>query len=557
MNKKLRNIVFIFTFIFVLMVLSSISYAASFKTKVEPKEVKVGDTITITATADNAAGMYNVKISDTSILAVSSGSLSDFLEDESATIKLKAKKAGTVTITTSAEDMTDLDNSKNAVTGGGTYTIKVTDPNANDGGGTENQNPSSASNNAYLSTLGVTPKEYDFSGFKKTTMNYSVTIPYEIDSLKVLYKTADSNAKVKVTGNSGFKVGSDNKITIVVTAQDGKTTETYTIKVTKLAKKEGTTSKPETPTTPEEPKEKSTNAYLSTLGVTPKEYDFSGFKKTNFNYIVTIPYEVDSLKVLYKTADSGAAVKVTGNSGFVVGSNNKITVKVTAEDGKTTKTYTIKVTKLAEVEEKPGNIIDEEIEELFLTSLSIKGVDISPEFAKDTYAYTGVLSDIDTTEVEVKAEANKENANIEISGNTDLVVGENTINIVVKQEDSSLQTVYQVTVTKEAALVTTDTQEVDFISSLIDNIKNYVIIAVIVIVLIIAAVIILIILLRKENQKLENEDTEEYNVYENDENEFKDNKEHNIEKIEEVTNETETKNEGRRNKRREKGRHSM
>ena len=91
-------------------------------------------------------------------------------------------------------------------------------------------------------------------------------------------------------------------------------------------------------TTTDKPVAKSTNANLSTLGVTPKEYDFSGFKKNTLTYSVTVPYEVDSLKVLYKTEHSGAKVKVTGNYGFVVGSNNKITVKVTAEDGKTTKT---------------------------------------------------------------------------------------------------------------------------------------------------------------------------------------------------------------------------
>lgn len=478
MNKKLRNIAFIFTFIFALMAFSSISYAASFKTKVSPETVKVGDTITITLTADNAAGMYNVKISDTSILVVSSGSLSDFLEDESATIKLKAKKAGTVTVTTAAEDMTDLDNSKNTVTGGGTYTIKVTDPNANTGGNTGgDQNSSGGSNN-----------------------------------------NSGSNNNGGTNNNSG--------------------------------------------TTTEKPKTKSTNAYLSTLGVTPKEYDFSGFKKTNLTYSVTVPYEVDELKVLYKTAHSGAKVKVSGNSGFEVGSNNKITIKVTAEDGKTTKTYTIKVTKLAEVEEKPGNIIDEEIEGLYLTDLSIKGIDISPEFSKETYAYTAKLSNTDTTEVEVNAVANKENATIEISGNTDLVVGENTINIVVKQADSTVQAVYQITLTKEAALVTTTGEDTNFMSSLIDNVKNYVIIAVLVVVLIIAAIVILIILLRKENKKLKNEETEEYNVYENDEKEFENNEvketveeDKKVEK-EEVTNETETKNVGRRTRRKEKGRHS-
>ena len=320
----------------------------------------------------------------------------------------------------------------------------------------------------------------------------------------------------------------------------------------------GTTNNNSGTTQPEQPKTKSTNAYLSTLGVTPKEYDFSGFKKSNLNYSVTVPYEVDSLKVSYKAAHSGATVKVTGNSGFEVGSNNKIKIKVTAEDGKTTKTYTIKVTKLAEVEEKPGNIIDEEIEELYLTSLSLKGIELSPEFSKDTYAYTAKVSNTDKTEVEVNAVANKENAKIEISGNTNLVVGENTINIVVKQEESTMQTVYQITLTKEAIVVTTTGEEVNFMSSLIDNIKNYVIIAVIVVVLIIAAIVILIILLRKENKKLKNEETEEYNVYENNENEFEDNEKQDEtyeQPIEEVTNETETKNE-RRTRRKEKGRHS-
>lgn len=488
MNRKLRNIVFIFTFIFALMLLNSISYAASFKTKVSPETVKVGDTITITLTADNAAGMYNVKISDASILGVSSGSLSDFLEDESATIKLKAKKAGTVTVTTAAEDMTDLDNSKNTVTGGGTYTIKVTDPNANSGGNTGgNQNEGSGSNN-------------NSSGNNSTTNN-----------------------------NTGSSSGT---------------------------------------TTPEKPKTKSTNAYLSTLGVRisqadatelgvgTDEYDFSGFKQSSLSYKVTVPYEVESLKVSYKAAHSGATVKVTGNTGFEVGSSNKITVTVTAENGETTKKYTIKVTRLAEEEEKPGNIIDdEEIEELFLKSLNIKGVEISPEFSKDVYAYTATLSK-DVTEIEVNAVANIENASIDISGNTNLVVGENTINIVVKQEEGTSQAVYQITVTKEAKAVTTTGEETNFMSSLIDNIRNYVIIAVIVVVLIIAAVITLIILLKKENKRLNSEETEEHNAYENDENEFEDNKVEEEQKIEEVTNETETKNEGRRTRRKEKGRHS-
>ena len=286
-------------------------------------------------------------------------------------------------------------------------------------------------------------------------------------------------------------------------------------------------------------------------------YDFSGFKQSSLSYKVTVPYEVESLKVSYKAAHSGATVKVTGNTGFDVGSSNKITIKVTAEDEKTTKTYTIKVTRLAEEEEKPGNIIEDD-EGLFLTSLSLKEIEISPEFSKDVYAYTATLSK-DVTEIEVNAVANKENASIEVSGNTDLVVGENIINIVVKQEEGTAQAVYQITLTKEAIAVSTTGEENNFIGSLIDNIKNYIVIAVLVVVLLIATVIILIVLLRKENKRLKEQETEEYDVYENDENEFEDNKVEEVveeQEIEQTTNETETKNEGRRTRRKEKGRHS-
>jgi len=308
---------------------------------------------------------------------------------------------------------------------------------------------------------------------------------------------------------------------------------------------------PETPTTPstpdapqEKPKEKSTNAYLKTLGVRIKsdlakelgvktnEYDFSGFSKKKTSYNVTIPKNVDYLSVQYKTEDSNATVKVTGNSGFEVGSNNKITIKVTAEDGKTTQTYTIKVTKLAEEEEKPGNVIEEEKEELYLTSLKLEGIELVPEFAKDTYSYTATVTDFETTKLNVEAKASNEKAKIDISGNEEIKEGENTINIVLTLEKSTVQTVYQIVVTKDVDIIQTviDSDEIPAGSNIMGALKNYAIIAIGVVLFLIVSLIVLIILLKRENKRLDKEDTEEeyteekkaeeYNVYENDENEF-------------------------------------
>ena len=372
----------------------------------------------------------------------------------------------------------------------------------------------------------------DIIGYNSDAENQTTTKTYTIDTSKAgTYKVTLSGDITDESKDTADPINASVSITVKEKVEDkpedNKDT-TQTDKDTTSTDKGSTTTNKDTTTTTEKPKEKSNNAYLSTLGVTPKEYDFTGFKKGTTSYSVTVPSNVDSLKVLYKTADSNATVKVTGNSGFEVGSENKITIKVTAEDGKTTKTYTIKVTKLAEEEEKPGNVIEDE-EGIYLTSLELEGIEISPKFAKDTYSYTATLDDANVTEIKVKAKANKEDANIEISGNTELVDGENTINILVTLDGSEEQTVYQVILTKaEKEVVGTTNAENNnsenngTLTDLVGNLKKYVVIGAAIVIFIIIAIIVLIILLRRENRKINDEETEneEYNVYKNDANEF-------------------------------------
>lgn len=369
----------------------------------------------------------------------------------------------------------------------------------------------------------------DIIGYNSDAENQTTTKTYSIDTSKAgTYTVKLSGDITDEAKDSADPINKSVSITVKAkeTTTDKKDDTTTTDKNTSTTNKDTTTT--------EKPKEKSNNAYLSTLGVTPKEYDFSGFSKTKTSYSVTVPKNVDSLKVLYKTADSNAKVKVSGNSGFEVGSDNKITIKVTAEDGKTTKTYTIKVTQLAEEEEKPGNLIEDK-EGLYLTSLGIEGLELSPEFAKETYSYTAKLADSSMNEVKVVAEANNKNAKVDISGNSNLIEGENTINIVVTLEGSSAQAVYQIVVTKEAGeVVATTTENKNSTTDIIGMFKGYVGIAIGVVLLMIIAVIVLVILLVKENKKDNEEEIEdiedkedikvaEYNVYENDENEFENN----------------------------------
>ncbi len=386
-NKK-KFILLLVAFLF--MLLTNLTYAASFTATASSTNIKVGDTVTITVKANNAAGMYKVSSDNTSVLAISSGSASEFLENSSTKIVFKAKKTGTANITATSLDMTDLDNSKVSVKGSKTFKINVTD---------------------------------------------------------------------------SSKTSSDNKSTT------NNTTNT----------------------------KKSSNANLKTLGVTPKEYDFSGFNKNKTDYSVTVPSTVDSLKVTAIAEDSKKAkVSISGNSGFEVGSGNKIKVTVTAEDG-TTKTYNIKVTKLATEEEKPGNVINEE-EKLVLKSLTIGGITLSPEFSSDIYSYTANLEE-DLSEVTVNGVASESDAKIEVTGNTNLIDGENVIKVTVTSKDGQSTVTYQITLNKVATDLTKNEEKND---TTLNFGKKAAKIIIITIAAIIILIIIITVLLVGENKRLKN-----------------------------------------------------
>ena len=334
----------------------------------------------------------------------------------------------------------------------------------------------------------------DIIGYNPDAENKSTTKTYTIDTSRA------GTYKVTLSGD------------ITDEAKDNADPINTSVSITVKEKATTTTdSKNNTSTT------KSSNAYLSTLGVTPKEYDFSGFSKTKYEYNVTVPSDVNSLKVVYKTADSKATVNVSGNSGFEVGSNNKITIKVTAEDGKTSKTYQIKVTKLATEEEKPGNLIEEE-KNLYLKSLEIEGVNLSPEFSSDIYAYTADI-ETDITQVKINAKANNEKAKIEITGNENLVDGENLINVIVIGKDESTKVVYQITLNKAVntigSTVNNDQTNQENSDDALKLGKKAVRIIIIVIATIIIFIVIISVLLVKENKRLKKIDEE--NLFKNNE----------------------------------------
>lgn len=82
-----------------------------------------------------------------------------------------------------------------------------------------------------------------------------------------------------------------------------------------------------------------------------------------------------------------------------------------------------------------------------LKSLSIEGIEITPEFDTNITTYMANLKK-DVTEVEVIVELNDEKAKYEIVGNTNLQYGENVIIVTVTAEDGTV-TNYEINLTKE------------------------------------------------------------------------------------------------------------
>ena len=165
------------------------------------------------------------------------------------------------------------------------------------------------SNDANVSSITVAGVEAT-AGENNT---YTVTLPYgtDVTAGSFVIVTSDAGATVSALTNEG------NAWTFTVTAEDGVTSKAYTV----------TVSFTEAP--------KSNDAGVSSITV-------AGFKAVagaNNSYTVTVPYGtvVKTGSFVIVTSDSGATVSALTNEG------NAWTFTVTAEDGVTSKAYTVTV----------------------------------------------------------------------------------------------------------------------------------------------------------------------------------------------------------------------
>ena len=197
-------------------------------------------------------------------------------------------------------------------------------------------------------------------GFATATKSYTASVANDAAAVTVEPAQSDSNATVAYLNASdmaltdadmnktGFQVDLDvgaNTIKVKVTAEDGNTTDTYTVVVTRAAT--------------------STDATLSALALKDGSTAITlspGFSSTVTTYTASVANAVDEITIVPEVNESNATYEIQDSGGTAladaddmedgfqvdldVGANT-IEVEVTAEDTTTMETYTVVATRAA------------------------------------------------------------------------------------------------------------------------------------------------------------------------------------------------------------------
>jgi len=248
---------------------------------------------------------------------------------------------------------------------------------------------------------------------KDVNGDYTIDIPSQVERISITPIPNHESATVtNLSSLSNIDVSNITYIDIDVQAEDELYTGTHRVKINKL---------------------KSTNVYLSSLTIdqgtlTPV------FNKETTSYTVNVGTEVDAITLTGVAEDSKSTVLGDGVKSLNPGDNTFV-ITVQAEDGVTTKDYTVVVTR-------------EQKSILTLSDLTIDGVTIDDfSSSKTTYTITVPYSKTDIT-----IDATASDSDATLSGNGlgthTLTNNSETFTFMVTAQDGSTQT-YQVTVNKD------------------------------------------------------------------------------------------------------------
>ncbi|HEU5139591.1 MAG TPA: cadherin-like beta sandwich domain-containing protein, partial [Bacillales bacterium] len=274
------------------------------------------------------------------------------------------------------------------------------------------------------------PSALDFLQYGETN---DMTVPYQVKQIGIHVDPRGGSSTVEIQYN-GTTYKSDDAIpiavgenTIPITIQDGSSDTSYTLTVTRQSP--------------------STNADLSNL--TLSEGTLSpDFDSGTVAYTTSVGNDVDAITITPTVDDPNATDTVNGQdpsqSVILEVGDNEIPVVVTAEDGESTKTYTITVNRA------PSS-------NATLSGLTLNGASLDQTFDSGTTNYTSSVGN-DVTSITVTPIVSDETATVTVNGESvtsgvatapiDLNVGDNTVKVVVTAEDGGTQGIYTVTVNR-------------------------------------------------------------------------------------------------------------
>ncbi len=283
--------------------------------------------------------------------------------------------------------------------------------------------------------------------FNSGTSFYTSFVTNSINSITATPIVSDASATVTINGTavvSGTSstaiplVVGNNTITVIVTAQDGITKQTYTVLVNRPL---------------------SAIASLGGLAISSGTISPT-FSSSNFSYNDNVTNANSNITITPTAADATSTITVNGtlvSSGsasaslpLLIGSNI-ITIIVTAQDGITKQTYTITVT-------RPNSNV------ATLSALSISNGTLSPIFATNTTSYSASVLN-STSSITITPTLTDPTAAVTVNGITitlsnssailPLNIGNNTISTVVTAQDGITKQTYNVIVNRAPSTIAT------------------------------------------------------------------------------------------------------
>ena len=263
-----------------------------------------------------------------------------------------------------------------------------------------------------------------------TVESVTVTADPTIDGAAATIGEKDATDGEDVT----LTEGETKTVTILVTATDGTTTKTYTLRITRAGSS-------------------STDATLRSLTVSSGTLS-PVFDKEETAYTVGVANSVESVRITARPTVSGATATIDGDDAtdghlvtLVAGIPKEVVITVTATDGSTSETYTVTVTRLLAA-----------ANDATLSRLTLSAGTLDPVFspAQDDYE---VEVYFETDEITITPTVNASGATVSYSptdadGSTSgyqvkLVAGTpKPVDITVTATDGSTSETYTVTVTR-------------------------------------------------------------------------------------------------------------